>query len=166
MATRWPQIIATLPHTPLQCFPFWSSRRAVITYIVAEVLRDWPWYVAQLLSVDDQHLHGPGRRLIEATPGTRGLCLRPTWHMFACQVLATAASNIAVDNLVERLAAADARLQLVRTGHAARLLPSVCRLAVHLHLVGIGLGYMLGNPKLSQYVTWLGLAPVQGDASI
>ena len=41
------------------------------------------------------------------------------------QVLATAASNIAVDNLVERLAAADPKLKLVRTGHAARLLPSV-----------------------------------------
>ena len=39
-------------------------------------------------------------------------------------MLATAASNIAVDNLVERLAAAAPRLALVRTGHAARLLPS------------------------------------------
>jgi len=46
--------------------------------------------------------------------------LRDDW-----QVLATAASNIAVDNLVERLAAAAPRLALVRTGHAARLLPSV-----------------------------------------
>ncbi|KAK9834338.1 hypothetical protein WJX81_008466 [Elliptochloris bilobata] len=41
------------------------------------------------------------------------------------KVLATAASNIAVDNLVERLVAADPKLKLVRTGHAARLLPSV-----------------------------------------
>ena len=46
-------------------------------------------------------------------------CLKVSLH--GTKVLATAASNIAVDNLVERLAAADPKLALVRTGHAARL---------------------------------------------
>ncbi|KAF8070908.1 Ighmbp2 [Scenedesmus sp. PABB004] len=41
------------------------------------------------------------------------------------RVLAAAASNIAVDNLVERLAAASPKLKLVRVGHPARLLPQV-----------------------------------------
>ena len=41
------------------------------------------------------------------------------------RVLACAASNVATDNLVERLAKADARLPLLRLGHPARLLPSV-----------------------------------------
>jgi hypothetical protein len=42
------------------------------------------------------------------------------------RVLAAAASNIAVDNLVERLAAAAPKMKLVRVGHPARLLPQVC----------------------------------------
>lgn len=37
------------------------------------------------------------------------------------RVLCTAASNVATDNLAERLACADPRLRLVRVGHAARL---------------------------------------------
>lgn len=41
------------------------------------------------------------------------------------QVLACAASNVAVDNLVERLAKADPKLSVVRMGHPARLLPQV-----------------------------------------
>lgn len=41
------------------------------------------------------------------------------------RVLAAAASNIAVDNLVERLAATDPKLMVVRLGHPARLLPQV-----------------------------------------
>lgn len=41
------------------------------------------------------------------------------------QVLASAASNMAVDNLVERLSKADPRLNVVRLGHPARLLPQV-----------------------------------------
>lgn len=41
------------------------------------------------------------------------------------QVLAAAASNIAVDNLVERLTAANPKLVVVRVGHPARLLPQV-----------------------------------------
>ena len=41
------------------------------------------------------------------------------------RVLACAASNIAVDNMVERLVAANSKLRVVRTGHPARLLPSV-----------------------------------------
>ncbi|KAI7837886.1 hypothetical protein COHA_008373 [Chlorella ohadii] len=41
------------------------------------------------------------------------------------RVLACAASNVAVDNLVERLAAADGKMRMVRVGHPARLLPQV-----------------------------------------
>jgi superfamily I DNA and/or RNA helicase len=41
------------------------------------------------------------------------------------RVLAASASNIAVDNLVERLAAAAPKVKLVRVGHPARLLPQV-----------------------------------------
>lgn len=41
------------------------------------------------------------------------------------RVLAASASNITVDNLVERLAAAAPKLKLVRLGHPARLLPQV-----------------------------------------
>ena len=41
------------------------------------------------------------------------------------RVLAAAASNIAVDNLVERLAMAAPKLRLLRLGHPARLLPQV-----------------------------------------
>lgn len=43
-------------------------------------------------------------------------------------MLAAAASNIAVDNLVERLTAADPKLLVVRVGHPARLLPQVRKL--------------------------------------
>ena len=39
------------------------------------------------------------------------------------QVLAAAASNIAVDNLVDRLCSANPKLMVVRLGHPARLLP-------------------------------------------
>ena len=41
------------------------------------------------------------------------------------RVLATAASNVAVDNLVERLRAASPKLRCVRLGHPARLAPAV-----------------------------------------
>merc|ERR1712078_63193 len=41
------------------------------------------------------------------------------------RVLACAASNVAVDNLVERLARARKGLKIVRVGHPARLLPDV-----------------------------------------
>eukprot|EP00879_Flechtneria_rotunda_P033153 GHRR01036690.1.p1 GENE.GHRR01036690.1~~GHRR01036690.1.p1 ORF type:complete len:541 (+),score=209.92 GHRR01036690.1:666-2288(+) len=41
------------------------------------------------------------------------------------RVLAAAASNIAVDNIVERLAATAPKLKVVRFGHPARLLPQV-----------------------------------------
>ncbi|KAL4440242.1 hypothetical protein ABPG75_003243 [Micractinium tetrahymenae] len=41
------------------------------------------------------------------------------------RVLACAASNVAVDNLVERLARQDSRMPIVRVGHPARLLPQV-----------------------------------------
>jgi hypothetical protein len=46
------------------------------------------------------------------------------------RVLAASASNIAVDNLVERLAAAAPKLKLVRLGHPARLLPQVATYAL------------------------------------
>ena len=41
------------------------------------------------------------------------------------RVLATAASNVAVDNMAERLLAGGGKPRLVRIGHPARLLPSV-----------------------------------------
>lgn len=41
------------------------------------------------------------------------------------RVLLCAASNVAVDTVVERLAATQPRLPVVRVGHPARLLPSV-----------------------------------------
>jgi hypothetical protein len=43
------------------------------------------------------------------------------------KVLVTAASNIAVDNMVERIARANPKLKVVRVGHPARLLPEVSR---------------------------------------
>jgi superfamily I DNA/RNA helicase len=43
------------------------------------------------------------------------------------RVLVTAASNIAVDNMVERIARANPKLKVVRVGHPARLLPEVSR---------------------------------------
>ena len=45
--------------------------------------------------------------------------------MCTWQVLVAAASNIAVDNLVDRLTTADPKLLVVRVGHPARLLPQV-----------------------------------------
>ena len=45
--------------------------------------------------------------------------------LVTAQVLACAASNVAVDNLVERLARSDPKLSVVRMGHPARLLPQV-----------------------------------------
>ena len=43
------------------------------------------------------------------------------------QVLVTAPSNIAVDNLVERLSAARFAPRLVRLGHPARLMPHLIK---------------------------------------
>ncbi|GIL45595.1 hypothetical protein Vafri_2803 [Volvox africanus] len=51
------------------------------------------------------------------------------------RVLATAASNIAVDNLVERLVKAAAKLKLVRLGHPARLLPQVLDSSLEAHVL-------------------------------
>ena len=39
------------------------------------------------------------------------------------QILATAASNMAVDNLVEKLLKANSKLNVLRIGHPARILP-------------------------------------------
>ena len=47
--------------------------------------------------------------------------------MCTLQVLVAASSNIAVDNLVDRLTTADPKLMVVRVGHPARLLPQVQR---------------------------------------
>ena len=41
------------------------------------------------------------------------------------KVLACAPSNIAVDNIIERLSESDPKLKIVRIGHPARLLESV-----------------------------------------
>ncbi len=51
-------------------------------------------------------------------------------------MLAAAASNIAVDNLVERLTASDPKLLVVRVGHPARLLPQVRVLLSSSFLIG------------------------------
>ena len=54
------------------------------------------------------------------------------------RVLCCAASNVAVDNIVERLAGADAGLarRIVRLGHPARLLPSVLARSVEALVAG------------------------------
>ncbi|KAI8477001.1 MAG: P-loop containing nucleoside triphosphate hydrolase protein [Monoraphidium minutum] len=51
------------------------------------------------------------------------------------RVLACAASNIAVDNLVERLVAASPKLKLLRLGHPARLLPQVLDSSLEAHVL-------------------------------
>ncbi|EFJ52473.1 hypothetical protein VOLCADRAFT_79084 [Volvox carteri f. nagariensis] len=51
------------------------------------------------------------------------------------RVLAAAASNIAVDNLVERLVRAEPKLKLVRLGHPARLLPQVLDSSLEAHVL-------------------------------
>lgn len=50
------------------------------------------------------------------------------------RVLCCAASNAAVDNLVERLAAAPARCGVVRVGHPARMLPAVLSNCLDAHV--------------------------------
>ena len=52
-----------------------------------------------------------------------GVC--PTTPRMGPQVLACAPSNIAVDNMVERMA--QLKLRVVRVGHPARLLPEVAQ---------------------------------------
>ncbi|PNW77576.1 hypothetical protein CHLRE_10g442650v5 [Chlamydomonas reinhardtii] len=51
------------------------------------------------------------------------------------RVLAASASNIAVDNLVERLVRANPKLKLVRMGHPARLLPAVLDSSLEAHVL-------------------------------
>eukprot|EP00967_Tisochrysis_lutea_P080888 scaffold111308_cov18-Tisochrysis_lutea.AAC.3 len=51
------------------------------------------------------------------------------------RVLATSASNIAVDNLVERLVRADPKMRIVRMGHPARLLPQVLDSSLEAHVL-------------------------------
>jgi ATP-dependent RNA/DNA helicase IGHMBP2 len=48
-----------------------------------------------------------------------------TCYLQKSKVLACAPSNIAVDNIIERLHEKDPKLRIVRIGHPARLLPSV-----------------------------------------
>ena len=50
-------------------------------------------------------------------------------------MLACAASNVAVDNLVERLVAASPKLGVLRLGHPARLLPSVLDSSLEAHVL-------------------------------
>ncbi|KAK9915598.1 hypothetical protein WJX75_001370 [Coccomyxa subellipsoidea] len=50
------------------------------------------------------------------------------------RVLAASASNIAVDNLVERLITANPKLMVVRVGHPARLLPQVLGASLEAHV--------------------------------
>ncbi|KAG2501054.1 hypothetical protein HYH03_000873 [Edaphochlamys debaryana] len=51
------------------------------------------------------------------------------------RILAAAASNIAVDNLVERLVRAEPKLKIVRMGHPARLLPAVLDSSLEAHVL-------------------------------
>lgn len=48
-----------------------------------------------------------------------------TCRLQKSKVMACAPSNIAVDNMIERLHESDPKLRIVRIGHPARLLPSV-----------------------------------------
>lgn len=50
-------------------------------------------------------------------------------------MLAAAASNVAVDNLVERVVAANPKLRVVRVGHPARLLPAVVGSSLEAHVL-------------------------------
>ena len=43
--------------------------------------------------------------------------------LLVLQILATAASNMAVDNMVEKLLKANPKLNILRIGHPARILP-------------------------------------------
>ena len=52
-------------------------------------------------------------------------CAGDGTYLVGPQVLATAASNMAVDNLVERIVRGNSKLMVVRVGHPARLLPQV-----------------------------------------
>lgn len=51
------------------------------------------------------------------------------------RVLAASASNIAVDNLVERLVRSEPKLKVVRLGHPARLLPAVLDSSLEAHVL-------------------------------
>ena len=75
-----------------------------------------------MANTDVSMIHGP--------PGTGKtttvveLILQSVKHQ-KTKVLACAPSNIAVDNIIERLAIAQPKLRIVRIGHPARLLESV-----------------------------------------
>ena len=75
-----------------------------------------------LQCVDVAMIHGP--------PGTGKTTtvvefIAQTCELQKSKVLACAPSNIAVDNIIERLHEADPKLKIVRIGHPARLLASV-----------------------------------------
>lgn len=73
--------------------------------------------------------------LIHGPPGTGKtttvveLILQAVEHQKA-KVLACAPSNIAVDNMIERIHAENPKLKIVRIGHPARLLESVQHLSL------------------------------------
>lgn len=74
------------------------------------------------MCVDIAMIHGP--------PGTGKTTtvvefITQTCLLQKSKVLACAPSNIAVDNIIERLHEADPKLKIVRIGHPARLLASV-----------------------------------------
>jgi len=56
------------------------------------------------------------------------------------KVMACAPSNIAVDNMIERLALSDPDLKIVRIGHPARMLDSVTKFCLD-HLIADGSDY-------------------------
>ncbi|KAF1318880.1 DNA polymerase alpha-associated dna helicase a, partial [Globisporangium splendens] len=77
-----------------------------------------------LASKDLALIHGP--------PGTGKTTtvvelIRQAVTKYKMKVLVCAPSNIAVDNVLEKLATADGKLQLTRIGHPARLLPQVLK---------------------------------------
>jgi ATP-dependent RNA/DNA helicase IGHMBP2 len=80
-----------------------------------------------LASRDVSMIHGP--------PGTGKtttvveFILQSVEHQKA-KILACAPSNIAVDNMIERVHAANPKLRIVRIGHPARLLESVQHLCL------------------------------------
>ncbi len=68
--------------------------------------------------------------MIHGPPGTGKTTTVVEYIIQTCvlqksKVMACAPSNIAVDNIIERLHEADPRLKIVRIGHPARLLASV-----------------------------------------
>lgn len=85
--------------------------------------------VAGLASVPSPQLSSLPSVAPSSSPSATAPCRAHWAGCFAfvprSRVLACAASNVAVDNLVERLARQSSKLAVVRVGHPARLLPQV-----------------------------------------